>query len=134
MSPVPVLQNVYEPELYWGSPKFETVTFENNTATLQFSNTGTGLMTRDKFGYIRGFHIAGKEQKFYWAQAQLKGNSVIVYSDKVTEPQSVRYAWADNPGKLDLYSKEGWPVLPFRTDDWTLSTAGQKYNHTPHQF
>jgi sialate O-acetylesterase len=37
----------------------------------------------------------------------------------------VRYAWADNP-ICNLVNAEGLPASPFRTDDWPLSTAGNR--------
>jgi sialate O-acetylesterase len=33
----------------------------------------------------------------------------------------VRYAWSDNP-VCNLFSKEGLPVTPFRTDDFPMIT------------
>ena len=35
-------------------------------------------------------------------------------------PVAVRYAWADNPDRANLYSNEGFPASPFRTDAWDL--------------
>ncbi|MCB9346020.1 MAG: hypothetical protein H6573_00720 [Lewinellaceae bacterium] len=50
-------------------------------------------------------------------EAEIIGsNQVRVYSDEVPNPLYVRYAWADNPGELDLYNAEGLPAAPFRTD------------------
>jgi len=43
--------------------------------------------------------------------------SVVVWSDQVSKPASVRYAWADNPA-CNLYNTEVLPASPFRTDDW----------------
>jgi sialate O-acetylesterase len=40
----------------------------------------------------------------------------------VAEPVAVRYAWADNP-ICNLYTTEGLPLTPFRTDDWPGRTA-----------
>ena len=37
--------------------------------SLRFRNTGSGLMTPDKYGYLRGFEIAGSDQKFFPARA-----------------------------------------------------------------
>ena len=44
-------------------------------------------------------------------------DKVEVWSDEVSDPVAVRYAWADNP-VCNLYSAEGLPATPFRTDDW----------------
>ena len=49
-------------------------------------------------------------------------DTIEVWSDSVSEPVAVRYAWADNP-VCNLYSAEGLPVTPFRTDDWPGVTA-----------
>jgi len=41
----------------------------------------------------------------------------VVWNDHITNPVAVRYAWADNPAGANLYSREGLPASPFRTDD-----------------
>ena len=66
---------------------------------------------------VTGFAIAGDDKKFYWAKATIKGDQIVVYSDKVTNPVAVRYAWADNP-VCNLINSEGLPAVPFRTDNW----------------
>jgi sialate O-acetylesterase len=40
----------------------------------------------------------------------------------VPAPVAVRYAWADNP-VCNLYSADGLPATPFRSDDFPLTTA-----------
>ena len=46
---------------------------------------------------------------------------VVVRADGVKKPVAVRYAWADNPEGCNLFSKEGLPASPFRTDAGELS-------------
>ena len=46
----------------------------------------------------------------------------MVFSEAVANPKYIRYAWADNPGKLDLYNDAGLPAAPFRTDELKVST------------
>jgi sialate O-acetylesterase len=67
---------------------------------------------------LKEFAIAGANKKFVWANAEIVGNSVKVWSDKIEKPVAVRYAWADNPENVNLYNKEGLPASPFRTDNW----------------
>ena len=68
---------------------------------------------------LEQFAIAGADHKFVWATAKIIGkNKVLVASNQVTEPEAVRYAWANNPKGCNLYNKEGLPASPFRTDDW----------------
>jgi sialate O-acetylesterase len=96
-------------------PLFDSAGIEGNKIVIRFTHTGSGLITRD--GEEPGeFAIAGADKKFVWAKARIEGNKVIVWSDAVTSPLYVRYAWADNPDNPNLYNKEGLPASPFRTD------------------
>ena len=52
---------------------------------------------------------------------RIAGNKVELTCDKVSAPIAVRYAWADNP-VCNLFSNEGLPVTPFRTDDFEMIT------------
>ena len=89
---------------------------------LRFDHVGNGLKPFD-VNEPRGFAIAGSDHKFVNATAKIIGRDTIeVWSDSVSEPAAVRYAWADNP-VCNLYSAEGLPVTPFRTDDWPGVTA-----------
>ncbi|MGP0069985.1 MAG: sialate O-acetylesterase [Isosphaeraceae bacterium] len=100
------------------SPTFKSMEKQGNKLVLTFDHVGNGLHAFDVME-ARGFAVAGSDRKFYWAKAQVTGsNKVEVWSDKVAEPVAVRYAWADNP-VCNLYSSEGLPATPFRTDDWS---------------
>jgi len=90
---------------------------KDGKATLTFDHVGRGLYTFDVREPV-GFAIAGADKKFVWAKGKLVGaNKVELWSDEVKNPVAVRYGWADNP-VLNLYSREGLPATPFRTDDW----------------
>jgi sialate O-acetylesterase len=104
------------------SPRFKSLEIKGNKAVVTFDNVGGGLKAVD-FKDPRGFAIAGEDHKFAWAQAQVVGpDRIEVWSDAVTAPVAVRYAWGDNP-VVNLQSAEGLPVTPFRTDDWPGITA-----------
>jgi sialate O-acetylesterase len=99
------------------SPTYKAMTRQGKKVVLTFDHVGRGLKTFD-VSEPRGFSIAGNDRKFVWAKARIAGkDSVEVWSDQVAEPVAVRYAWADNP-VCNLYSAEGLPATPFRTDDW----------------
>jgi sialate O-acetylesterase len=72
----------------------------------------------DKLKY---FAIAGADKEFVWANAEIKSDKVIVWSDKIANPVAVRYAWADDPEGANLYNKEGLPGSPFRTDNFEVT-------------
>jgi sialate O-acetylesterase len=67
---------------------------------------------------LKRFAIAGADKKWFWADAVLENNTVVVSSPAVKEPLAVRYAFEMNPDGANLYNREGLPASPFRTDDW----------------
>ncbi len=96
-------------------PTFESMKIKGYKIILSFSNTGSGLMVKGG-GELKHFAIAGESGGFMWANAVIKDDKVIVWSDTISNPVAVRYAWADNPGVANLYNKEGLPASCFRTD------------------
>ena len=75
---------------------------------------------------LEGFAICGEDHKWVWADARIDGESVLVWSDKVSHPVAVRYGWADNP-TCNLYNSAGLPASPFRTDSFTVSTQAKRF-------
>ncbi len=112
-----------EEEVYSG-PIFDSMTIEENKIRLSFNHIGSGLIAAGGHS-LRGFAIAGAEQQFHWAEAVIENATVLVWSDAVPNPVTVRYAWADNPD-CNLYNQEGLPASPFKTDDWPGVTSGRK--------
>ncbi len=107
------------------SARLESFEGKDGGILLTLCDCGPGLTTFDT-QQVQGFTIAGADQKWVQAKAEIVGkNQILVTSDQVPEPVAVRYAWADNP-VCNLYSANGLPVTPFRTDDWPGVTAGKR--------
>lgn len=121
------LNNLYQKNTECSGPMYQAMKTVGNKIELSFTHIGTGFMAKDKYGYIKGFEIAGPDQKFHFAQAQVTGDKLVIYSDKVPAPVAVRYAWADDMPEANLYNKEGFPAVPFRTDNWKGITDAVKY-------
>ena len=124
------LKNIYHVDSSYTSPMYESMEVNGDSIIISFKNNPT-LISKDKYGYINGFAIAGSNNVFHWAQASIRNNKIVVYNAAVKSPVAVRYAWADNPGTLNLYSSKGLPVAPFRTDMLPLSTVGKKFEYIP---
>lgn len=107
------------------SPLYKKVQFVSNTAIITFNNVGSSLMM--KGSELKGFEIAGKDKKFYYAEAKIDGNKVIVSNSLVTKPSSVRYGWSNSPIEANLFNQEGLPASPFRTDKWKGITIKKQY-------
>ncbi|HYG17927.1 MAG TPA: sialate O-acetylesterase, partial [Ohtaekwangia sp.] len=121
------LREAFQKDIMAGGPVFQSMKVEGNRVRLSFTQTGGGLLVRDKYGYIKGFEVAGKDQQFHYAKAFLEGDQVIVFHDKVAEPVAVRFGWADDASDNNLFNKEGFPALPFRTDRWKETTREAKF-------
>ena len=84
---------------------------------LSFSKSQSSLTIQDK-KELKNIAIAGSDKKFVWANAEIRGSEIIVWSENVKQPVAVRYAWADNPEGANLTDTAGNFVSPFRTDNW----------------
>jgi len=105
----------YGENIIYSGPLYESSKVEGNKITISFSSVGSGLMTNDG-EELSEFAIAGADKKFVWAKAKIQGDKVVVWSESISNPMYVRYAWADDPVNPNLFNKEGLPASPFRTD------------------
>lgn len=103
----------YGEKLEYSGPLFAAMKINGGKAVLSFTHMGGGLVAKD--GELRGFTIAGTDKKFVPAKAEIKGHTVVVWSDEVAAPVAVRYGWANVPD-VNLFNKKGLPASPFRTD------------------
>ena len=116
-------EHVYGEDVVGTSPMIKDAQIVDGKITLNFTDIGNGLTigqmdTDFNFSVAQGqpanFELAGKDGKFVPAQAKIEGDTVIVWSDDLKEPMTIRYAWRNNPEPpVNLYSKEGLPASPF---------------------
>ncbi|MBN2105516.1 beta galactosidase jelly roll domain-containing protein [bacterium] len=118
---------VYGEDVVYSGPVYESMKTKKDAVQIQFKHAGSGLAVKDRYGYLKGFTIAGQDSVFHWAKAEITGkDNVRVWHPDIKMPISVRYGWAANPHDVNLYNKEGLPASPFRTDDWKGLTEGSK--------
>lgn len=110
------LRNDYGKSVVCSGPVLDSAKSMNGKVVVSFKEVGSGLETKDKYGYVKGFAIAGGDGQFVWAQAFIEGGQVVVYCPQVKAPRYVRYAWGNNPNDANLYNREGLPATPFQTD------------------
>ncbi|MBM3860131.1 MAG: sialate O-acetylesterase [Verrucomicrobia bacterium] len=110
---------IYGEKLEYSGPICESMNVEGSSIRLRFTHTTGGLKAKDG-SELKGFAIAGEDQKFVWADAKVDGETIIVSSPRVAKPVAVRYAWAGNP-ICNLINGAGLPASPFRTDTWPLA-------------
>ncbi len=103
----------YDRKVPYSGPVFKSMQVSDGKAELSFTQIDGGLKV--KGDALKGFAICGADKKYVWAQAQIKGDKVIVSAAEVTQPVAVRYAWGDNP-ECNLVNGADLPAVPFRTD------------------
>jgi len=121
------IANVYAHVREYSGPVYQSMKADGNKMVLSFTHIGNGLTAKDKYGYIKGFEIAGKDQKFHYAKAYIDGDNIVVSSEDVAAPIAVRYAWADEALEANLFNKNGFPASSFRSDTWKGITDDVKY-------
>lgn len=116
------LRNNYgKKNLVVSGPLYKSMKIEGNKIRISF-DFDKGLNAKD--GALKEFTIAGDDQKFVPANAKIEGNKVVVWSDEIKNPKSVRFAWKNVPHP-NFYNGAGLPASPFRTDSWKLTTEGK---------
>ena len=108
----------YGEKVLASGPTYRSHGVRDGKVIVRFANVGRGLTSKGSSDSVGAFAVAGADRRFVWARARIEGDHVVVWSDSVPHPVAVRYAWANNPVGANLYSREGLPAAPFRTDAW----------------
>jgi len=107
-------KNYGRSDVVFSGPIYKSMKIEENKIRLTFDYTGAGLTTTDNAKELTHFEIAGEDNKFVKATAQIENNTVVVSSPEVPKPVKVRFAW-DEQAIPNLINKEGLPATTFRT-------------------
>lgn len=73
-------------------PCYKEMEVEGDKSRLTFENLGGGLTAKGG-KHLKYFSIAGADKKYFWADAKIDGDAVVVSRAKVKTPAAVRYAW-----------------------------------------
>lgn len=112
------LKNTYGQDLLAEGPVVNRYRFSNDTVFLYYKNYGEGLRIKSGETELKGYVISAADKKFKTAKSVLINDSTVaVTSNLVSNPVSVRYAWARNP-ICNLYNSVDLPAMPFRSDMW----------------
>lgn len=104
-------------------PAYQSVRFADGKAHISFRpGTAIGLELRPANPHSikapllvsKGFSIAGADGQFHWAEVEIDGEEIVVWSPEVKDPATVRYAWDDDP-IVTLYNAAGLPAASFMT-------------------
>jgi sialate O-acetylesterase len=119
------LANYYGEKVVYSGPTLANVERVPGSIRLHFAHADGGLVV--KGAKLEEFSIAGEDRRWYWADAHIEGDTVVVSSPSVPNPKEVRYAWQSNP-VATLFNGAGLPAGPIRTDNW----PGMTESHRPY--
>ena len=106
-----------EKALVWSGPLYQSMQVKGKTIRMVFGYAD-GLTAKGSLpgaGKLNGFAISGADGKWFWADAVVNKDTVIVSSASVATPTMVHYGWANNPD-CNLVNAAGLPASPFRTE------------------
>jgi sialate O-acetylesterase len=112
----------YGEKVEWSGPVYKGMKTDGGKVVLSFDHVGKGLEVKgDK---LEGFTVCGEDKKFVPAEAKIVGDTVEVTAKDVAKPVAVRYGWVNfAKPELNFFNKDGLPAVPFRTDDFPLTTS-----------
>lgn len=109
--------------IVYRSPIYKSKTTNKDQVVLSFDNVPKGFTANDT---INGFSVFDlKTEQWYDARAKIEKDKIIVWSDKATAPSHVRYGFG-NTIIGNVFSKEGLPLCPFRTDNFQVDQSQVK--------
>lgn len=117
------LANYYRQKVVYAGPAMTSVDRLSGAIRVHFAHTDGGLVVKGE--KLEEFAVAGTDRKWYWADARIEGDTVLVSSPSVRNPIEVRYAWQSNPAAT-LYNGAGLPAVPFRSDSWPGTTEAHR--------
>lgn len=109
-------------------PSYKGMTVEGNAIRVSLNHVPKGLKAE---GRINGFQLGvtdpenEKRLKFYIAESKIEGKEIVVTAEGVTAPKAVRYCFNEDVG--NVFSVEGLPLLPFRSDKNNASLSATPY-------
>ena len=120
-------------DMAYSGPLYKGMKVEGNKIRITLDHVGKGLMVGSKKdqapvqevpgGKLKQFALASSDPaapkglKWFWAEALIDGETVVISSSSVANPVAVHYAYSRNPEGCNLYNKDGLPASPFRTED-----------------
>jgi sialate O-acetylesterase len=107
------------------NPKYNRMEINKGKVNLYFDNAPNGFMLKGGEKQPTEFYIAGSDQNFLPAEVQLEKGRIVVWNKEIANPVAVRFSFS-NIGMSNVFNKEGLPIIPFRTDNWEVSSLAKK--------
>lgn len=118
-----LVETYHRKNVGYKSPTYKNMVIESDKIIVSFNDALNGLKLKGE--KINEMYIAGEDKIFYQAEVEIENDKLVIWSNKVIKPVAVRYAFG-NTAIGNLFSMEGLPVAPFRTDKWEVDIQAEK--------
>jgi sialate O-acetylesterase len=116
-------ETYHVPGLVYKSPVFKSAEMQKGKMLLSFDNAPNGLMAKDKI--VSGFYLSGADENWVRADAKLEKGKITIWNKQLKEPMYIRYGFG-NTIIGNVFSAEGLPVVPFRSDNFVVDQSPVK--------
>lgn len=106
--------------LTYKNPVYKNIEIFKDKAIISFNNVPSGIICKGKT--VTEFFIAGADKIFYPATVKIEKDKLVVSAKQVLAPVAVRFSF-NNTAIGNIFSTEGLPVTPFRTDNWEVDRS-----------
>jgi sialate O-acetylesterase len=101
------------------SPSFRELVAQKSRLLLHFNDAPNGLIS--KGSSLTGFYISGESESWLPAEGKIEKDGIEIWNKDLKNPVYARYGFG-NTIIGNVFSPEGLPLCPFRTDSFPAST------------
>ncbi len=112
-----------KPRIVYKNPEYKSAKIKDGSMVVSFNNAANGFQVKDKI--IKGFYISGAAENWLPADAKQEKGKIILSNKEIKEPLYIRYGFG-NTITATLFSTDGLPLTPFRTDTWPVDQSPVK--------
>lgn len=98
-------------------PQVKSVKKEKGGLRIEFDQPEDGLVISGE--QLKGCFLSGAMEQWVPADGRIEGNTLLVWNKKLKNPEFIRFGFG-NAIVGNVFSGFGLPVIPFRTDSFSL--------------
>ena len=106
------LARTYGHDVVYSGPLVAGAVREGSKVRVTFDHAA-GLIARG--GAVRHVQVASVDGVFHAAEATIEGETLVVWSERASEPRRVRLGWGATD-ELNLFNEAGLPASPFEVE------------------
>jgi sialate O-acetylesterase len=110
------LVNEYGVGVTHSGPTYLSMSVEGDRIRLRFREGTANGLTAQGTATPQGFSVSSDGETWQWADAEIEGNEVVLWSDRVSNPAAARYGWGRDFDWANLFNDSGFATPTFTTD------------------